>query len=385
MVALLLALLVALAAPHSVVAAEFRGPMPATRYDVAEFVARLLARAERLPPAAVTRRVDLADVPKDRVDLVGPVVHFGYLQLVDGRFFGDQLITRFQMARIVVRLLSQLDVPTIHLDQPPYPADVPTSLAERDDILLVVSTGYLELEQNEFRGNAPLSRFALAAIGARMAERLGLPLRPFTETFDDVAGSDRAWRDIQICYRTGVMTVSPAAPLREYRAESVAPGPKSTDYPPVPDDIRTNDQAITRFHHDLRDLTQRHVVLRTDVVNLGNRFDLGEPSAPRFLDPLDEEWVSISTRLLELVTDLNGWLADRAVERKGPGLTDAQRRALRRINEQALALLRHMQESRWRIRDFYKRCNPAARRRKPKEPNVFRHDDSRYDVLSPGY
>ena len=355
---------------------RFKGRSAATRYDVAGLVTNLLQSRGFVPPKTVIRRMDLRNVDPHQLDSVATVVYMGLLQLIDGEFFGEKMVTRYQMALVTSQLMDKLDVPRLPMENPPHPTDVPVEFRSRDNVLQVVSMGYMPLEGNEFRGNYPTSRYTLAAIGAQFAERLSLPAKKYELRFDDVPGADPFRRAIEICFATGVLVDESS----RKSVQSMGKSTKTTDsqLPPVSKEKKENNQSIRNFYGSVRELVSRHATLKTKLVNIGNRFDLGEPSAPRFLEPLDEEWIAINLKLIETVLLINRWLIENKTE-----LTATQKRAVKKIHDVADELGKGMQESRWRLRSFFKRRRVG--KVKKRRPNIFRKDDSEYDIISPGY
>ena len=355
---------------------RFKGETPATRYDVAELATNLLKAKGFVPPRAVIRRMDLRNVAEEKADAVATVVHRRLLQLIDGEFFGEKMVTRYQMALITSQLMDELDVPRLPMENPPHPTDVPVEFRSRDSVLQVVSMGYMPLEGNEFRGNYPTSRYTLAAIGARFAESLSLPAKKVELHYIDVPGASPYRRAIKICLATGLISKDG----KGKKVESTRKSPKSseTSIPPVSKAIKENNQSIRDYYGEIRLLVSRHATLKTKLINIGNRFDLGEPSAPRFLEPLDEEWIAINLKLIETVLAMSLWLTETK-----EALTATQKRAVKRVHDVAENLAQQMQESRWRLRSFFKRRREGIK--KYRRENIFRKDDSKYDIISPGY
>ena len=355
---------------------RFKGSSPATRYDVADVATNLLKAKGFVPPRAVIRRIDLRNVAEEKADAVATVVHMGLLQLIDGEFFGEKMVTRYQMSLITSQLMDKLDVPRLPMENPPHPTDVPVEFRSRDNVLQVVSMGYMPLEGNEFRGNYPTSRYTLAAIGARFAESLSLPAKKVELHYLDVPGADPYRRAIKICLATGVIFKDGG----NNKAKSTGKSPKSTaaSIPPVSKATKENNQSIRDHYGEIRILVSRHATLKTKLINIGNRFDLGEPSAPRFLEPLDEEWIAINLKLIETVLAMSLWLTEAKAT-----LSTTQKRAVKRVHDVAQNLAQQMQESRWRLRSFFKQRREG--KRKYRRENIFRKDDSEYDIISPGY
>ncbi len=356
-------------------AEAYRGTLPTNRYEVASLVSNLLRLNGQAPTPAVVRRMDLSNVPADKIADVGTVVHLGLLQLIDGEFYGDKMVTRYQMAMIVSQLLSKLGVPRLPIDSPPHPIDVSVEFRRRDNVLRVLSLGYMDLEENEFRGNYPTSRYALAAIGARFAERLSMKAQAFEMKFKDVPGSSPYRRAIQICYAVGLMTLPGQKKVVSVGKSKIT---SKSALPPVSEERKKNNTVIRDLHKDVKDLVSRHAILKTKLVNIANRFELGEPSAPRFLEPLDEEWIAINLRLIEILSNFNNWLAQGR-----EALSPTQRRAVKKVHSIALQLAQQMQEARWRLRTFFKMRREGKKTKR--RPNLFRKDDSKYDIISPGY
>lgn len=335
--------LVLLASPAR--AARFGGRLPASRLDVATAATTLLQSAGALPPAPVSLRAPLSDVAPADLPAAAAAVHLGLLGAVGSRFFGEDGVTRLQLAGVGSALARRLELPSSQTAIPPYPHDVPLDHGARDAVVDVLARGLLSMDDGRFDGTASATRYDLARLMAGLGRAASLPRLMEPPRLTDLGADHPTYDDVLTGLSMGLLTpvretdASPASPVAE---TSPAPSPSLPAGPVTTDP----DVAMADLEAASRQLERRQVGLMARLINLEDRFRIGEPSAPRVLHEVDEEWTAVDSSLHGLLLDLT-----RVLTAPGPRHPDELHLRRRRLVAARLGrLAAAVERARWRIR-----------------------------------
>lgn len=324
-------------------ASRFGGRSPATRLDVAAAATALLQRAGALPPALVSRRAPLTDVAPGDMPAAAAAVHLGLLGAVGSRFFGEDPVTRFQLAQVGSALAERLELPASQTAIPPYPHDVSLDHGARDAVVDVLARGLLSMDDGRFDGTASATRYDLARLMAGLGRAASLPRLMEPPRFTDLAADHPAYDDVLTGLSMGLLT-----PVREGGSVQAPPVAEPSPAPSLATTPTTTgpDDPVAALEAASRQLERRQVGLMARLINLEDRFRIGEPSAPRVLHEVDEEWTGVDATLHGLFLDLGRILTEPAT--REPDELELRRRRLvvTRLGRLATAVER----ARWRLR-----------------------------------
>ena len=181
--------------------AKFHGKKLATRYQVAQIIARFLTKAGL---KADRGEQDLSDVSSEYALSVSIATNSGAMQSMNGKFYGNRLINRYAMATILSRILNKFG----HITSPAEEShfnDVPNGHWAVSAIELVTRLKLMKGYKSKFHGKKLLNRYQLAIVFALLSEQLNLKETEKAIDFSDVPKSHWAHDALQRLSRLGLI------------------------------------------------------------------------------------------------------------------------------------------------------------------------------------
>ncbi|ABW67809.1 caspase family protein [Desulfosudis oleivorans] len=147
---------------------KFNGDELVNRYDIARFSTRILERWGFSPGGAEVPN----DVPASHPDYeaVQKAISADILSAYDGKFYGDKLINRQQMAFVLSRLLNKKGIRASSAQEKHSFQDLSENHWAFEAVQHTVSAGILKGYSNKFYGNRLINRYQMAVIIARLGD-----------------------------------------------------------------------------------------------------------------------------------------------------------------------------------------------------------------------
>lgn len=173
----------------------------------------VLALALGMLGSAAGSPQDLPEVPPDvspydpSAPVIEKVLKTGLLRTREGRFWGGTKVNRYELSRVVAKLLLIGGAPGTAGPGAAAPefTDVPADHPERQEIAASVHSGILQGYEGKFHGDKLVNRYQVAVVVKRLAEKLGLALAPTTLTFADVPASHWAFSSVELTCSAGLV------------------------------------------------------------------------------------------------------------------------------------------------------------------------------------
>jgi len=217
-------------------ASRFDGEKLVNRYQLAVVLERVLHRSRRVQESILTAKSQYPDVPKAYDAAVTAVTSTGILLGRDALFLGKRIITRYELAQTLQRLLKRIAICRPAINQALIPSDIPGRHPARDATFEMLRHGLMKTYDGKFHGRLYVSRYEFASIAARLARLLELPAEPTPFDFEDLAERHWAYEDIALCCATGLLhdmgttsEESKAPATDEDAKETVHPTPLSEE------------------------------------------------------------------------------------------------------------------------------------------------------------
>lgn len=131
----------------------------------------------------------------------------GKLYLIEGKYQGKRLLNRYQIATIVAKILKKTDAITDAPEKSVYFTDVPDTYMGHNAIMSAVNAGILNGHEGKFHGNKLVNRFQMATVLAKILAKKGIkidsPESPVQ--FTDLAPSHWAYGAAQSVMEAGIL------------------------------------------------------------------------------------------------------------------------------------------------------------------------------------